>query len=308
MPKKGQIETEQKDAKPKGYASGIAAYTASLYARNLSPKTAINYGDDLDCFFGFLGHDDPQKITTADIYNFMLYLSRERKVSARTVARRLSAIKGFFAFAVKNGMTATNPARDISAPKTKATLPRFLSLDQSQKLLKAINPASAYYKRDFCILTLFLNCGLRLSELVGIDLSDIDDDHKKMTVIGKGQKSRVIYLNSACRNALSEYLLTRRFDGDALFVSRLNKRISIQAVQWLVNKHLAAAGLVGFSVHKLRHTAATLLYEQGVDIRTLKEILGHEQLNTTQIYTHVSSQKIASAMELNPLSKKIKEN
>ena len=167
-------------------------------------------------------------------------------------------------------------------------------------------------ERDYCILTLFLNCGMRLSELVGISLSDIDPDMKSLRVVGKGNKERVIYLNDACRTAIADYLIARARDGkeikdkNALFLSRLHKRISVKTVQWLVYKYLGEAGLANkhYSTHKLRHTAATLMYQEGgVDILALKEILGHEELSTTQIYTHVANKTLEEAVDANPLSK-----
>ncbi|MEG1743215.1 MAG: tyrosine-type recombinase/integrase [Clostridia bacterium] len=196
-------------------------------------------------------------------------------------------------------------------------MPKFLSLDESKKLLSSVDKENNTYERDYCILTLFLNCGMRLSELVGINLTDIEDDMTKLTVTGKGSKQRVIYLNNACRTALFIYISVRQqkaaetkkpiaFDSKtALFLSGRNQRISIKTVQWLVKRHLELAGLSGkgYSTHKLRHTAATLMYNTGnVDVRTLKDILGHEQLNTTQIYTHVSNKKLEQAMSENPLS------
>ena len=163
-------------------------------------------------------------------------------------------------------------------------------------------------ERDYCIITLFLNCGMRLSELCGINLNDIDRELRSLRVIGKGNKERIVYLNDACRDALTKYLSVRRAEGSnmpALFISKQHKRLSNKTVQWLVYKYLGLAGLdyKHYSVHKLRHTAATLMYQTGkVDVRVLKEILGHEQLNTTQIYTHVSDKNMMDAMAQNPLA------
>ena len=195
-------------------------------------------------------------------------------------------------------------------------LPKHLSLDESLDLLSSVDRSDENYERNYCILTFFLNCGMRLSELVGLNLYDIEQDMSQMTVTGKGNKMRVIYLNSACRSALTSYLNVRTAkiserggvikDKNALFLSSRGQRISNKTVQWLVKKHLSLSGLEhkGYSTHKLRHTAATLMYSTGkVDVRVLKEILGHEQLNTTQIYTHVANAQLESAMEENPLAK-----
>lgn len=265
-----------------------------------------------------------KSIKPADIYAFLLYLSQERKDNSRTVARKLSAIKSFFKYhSAKTHIVKDNPARDIDAPQIRPALPKYMSLDESIDLLDSVDPASPDYARDYCILTLFLNCGMRLSELVGIDLTDIDSDLSKLRVTGKGSKMRMVYLNEACRDAISAYLPVRSERSskcrvplasdskNALFLSKRNRRVSPQTVEWLVYKYLGRAGLGGrgLSTHKLRHTAATLMYnEGGVDVLTLKDILGHEQLSTTQIYTHVSDKKLASAMDANPLSGKGRKN
>lgn len=246
------------------------------------------------------------------IFRFLRYVSEERGNKPAARARKLSAIKMFFRYLteVKEVLPA-NPAAAISAPKIDKRLPKYLSLDESRDLLEAVDgdDDSKYRERDYCIITLFLNCGMRLAELVGINLSDMDRSYTKLRVIGKGNKERIIYLNDASRDAILSYLAVRGQseikDKNALFISRLGKRVSRQTVQHIVYKYLARAGLDfrHLSVHKLRHTAATLMYREGhVDVRVLKEILGHEQLNTTQIYTHVSSEQMRSAMDQNPLA------
>lgn len=253
-----------------------------------------------------------------EVYSYLLYLTNTRKNKPNSRARRLSAIKAFYKYHTsKTRAVKINPVADVDAPKKAKTLPKFLSLDESKKLLDAVDRNSETFERDYCILTFFLNCGMRLSELVGINLADVSDDMTKLVVTGKGAKQRVIYLNDACRAALGDYLAVREKkahergrtipDGakNALFLSSRNLRISDKTVQWLVKRHLALAGLEGkgYSTHKLRHTAATLMYNYGdVDVMTLKDILGHEQLNTTQIYTHVSNEKLAEAMSNNPLA------
>ena len=255
------------------------------------------------------------KIKTEQIYEFLFYAGNSRKNMWSAKARKLSAIKGLYKYlTVKRNYFEENPAINIESPKPKKSLPKFLSLDESILLLQAVldDEESNTKERDYCIITLFLNCGMRLSELVGINLTDIDRDLRSLRVLGKGNKERIIYLNEACREVLRQYIsirMSQKYENvqtKALFLSRLNKRISVKTVQWMVYKYLELAGLEAkhFSVHKLRHTAATLMYQSGnVDVRVLKDILGHEQLNTTQIYTHVSNESMRSAMEQNPLAK-----
>ena len=212
----------------------------------------------------------------------------------------------------RSGLSSENPAINIDTPAQKKRLPKHLTLEESVALLDAVNSdaESKHRERDYCIITLFLNCGMRLSELTGISLSDLDPELRSLRVIGKGNKERIIYLNDSCRDALRSYIAVRARDGEikdknALFISRFHKRMSNQTVQWMVYKYLDAAGLgyKNFSTHKLRHTAATLMYQSGeVDVRVLKDILGHEQLNTTQIYTHVSDSAMETAMTKNPLA------
>ncbi len=251
-------------------------------------------------------------VTTGEIYDFLGYTRRERENESRSMARKLSALKSFYKYLTVNlKLFEQNPAINIETPKQKKTLPKHLSLTESEDLLTAVETDrdSHSRKRDFAILTLFLNCGMRLSELAGISLPDLDTELRSLRVMGKGAKERIIYLNDACREALADYLperLTIPTKGDtALFLSNRHQRISVKTVQWMVGKYLKTAGLEHkhYSTHKLRHTAATLMYQTGqVDIRVLKDILGHEQLNTTQIYTHVANADMESAMEMNPLA------
>ena len=260
-----------------------------------------------------------EKIRAEDIYEFLYYVNntRDNKWCARS--RKLSAIRSLYRYLVnKRHYLEYNPTSDIDSPKKEKTLPKVLSLDESLRLLEAVekDKESKFRTRDYAILTLFLNCGMRLSELVGINISDIDSDLSTLRVTGKGSKERIVYLNDACQFALTEHLIERLKlkrtvpNEKALFLSRLEKRISTKTVQAMVYKYLQLAGLQAkqYSVHKLRHTAATLMYQSGnVDVRVLKEILGHEQLNTTQIYTHVSNADMERAMRQNPLAKKRKK-
>ena len=255
-------------------------------------------------------------VTMSDVYEYLAFLTRQKPrhlnsssskkgLNANTRARKVSAIKSFYKYlSSKAGLIEENPVQDLDAPKTMKSLPRFLSLDESRKLLSSVDGPNA--ERDFCILTLFLNCGLRISELVGLNISDIHAD--SITVLGKGNKERTVYLNEACASAINSYLKIRKtipcLDKYALFVTSRKNRISKSAVHCLVKKHLDQAGLdsTKYSAHKLRHTAATLMLHSGVDVRTLQEILGHENLNTTQIYTHVESENLRRAAAMSPLS------
>ncbi len=248
-------------------------------------------------------------ITLMDIFEYMNYLVDERQNSASTRARKSSSLRSFFKYLTnKTGQLSYNPLQELELPKIKSSLPKFLTLEQSIDLLKSVN--GSYKERDYCILVLFLNCGMRLSELVGINLKDISSNNT-IKITGKGNKERIIYLNEACINAINSYMKVRPTeklagkDRDALFISRNHKRISPKTVQYIVKKYLARIDLdkQGYSTHKLRHTAATLMYQYGeVDIRILKDILGHENLGTTQIYTHVSDKQMKEAAKSNPLS------
>ncbi len=253
-------------------------------------------------------------VTEMEIYDFLSFTKNERTNNERTRARKLSAVKQFYKYCVTHERVfESSPAANVEGVKPKKQLPKHLTVNECVDLLSAVSndESSKTRERDYAILTLFLNCGIRLSELCGISIPDIDPDMRSMRVIGKGKKERIVYLNEACRSALSAYLPVRRTmeakvkDRGALFLSQQNQRISVKTVQWMVKKYLNAAGLEykNYSTHKLRHTAATLMYQSGeVDIRVLKDILGHEQLNTTQIYTHVSNAHMEEAMEKNPLS------
>ncbi len=250
-----------------------------------------------------------KKITLHDLYEFLSYTSSERLNNANSRARKVAALRSFFKYLnVKAKLIPDNPAKDLDSPKIPKSLPKYLSLDESKTLLSSIDGNDKL--RDYAIITLFLNCGMRLSELAGINLKDIKDN--KLTVVGKGNKERVIYLNSACMKAVDAYIKNERPTSgikaphqNALFISRNKQRLSIKTIQHLVKKHLNAAGLddTKYSVHKLRHTAATLMYQHGhVDVRVLQEILGHTNLATTQIYTHLDNDQLRNAADSNPLA------
>lgn len=298
--------------------------------RERSPLTIREYRYDLVLFFRFLLQhrkevppETPfeeidisqideaylQSIRLTDFYAFMTWLSRERGCGPSARARKTASLKAFFSY-LKNKafVIEENPALELESPKQLKQLPKHLSLEESQQLLEtAADPESPYSSRDVCILTFFLNCGLRLSELCSINLSDIRED--TLTVMGKGGKERTIYLNGACIDALNDWLEDRPksglLDPDALFISKQRRRISPKTVQYLIKKYIISAGLdpKRYSVHKLRHTAATLMYKYGkVDIRALQQILGHASIATTEIYTHVDDEALHQAVESNPLN------
>lgn len=257
-------------------------------------------------------------ITLSDIYEFLSYLANERinlpdsahperGIGSAARARKLSAIKSFYKYlTVRTRQLTENPVKDLEFPKIRKSLPKYLTLEQSAQLLSAVQGPNA--KRDYAILLLFLSCGIRRSELVGLNLSDVYDD--RIRVVGKGNKERIVYFGTSCRKALDDYLIERNkmsglSDDRALFVSRDRNRISVTAVHRLVKKHMLTAGLDAsqFSAHKLRHTAATMMLAGGVDVKTVQEVLGHEHLNTTEIYTHIENTELKIAAEANPISK-----
>lgn len=306
-----------------------------LVVRGRLPRTVEQYEIDLMLFFKFLrakreglplvgeefdnmtiydlGYDFASSVKKSEVMEFLSFVAIDRDNHARTRARKLSSLKSFYRYYCGVAMRfKDNPTSNIDTPKIPKTLPKHLTADESIELLRAVNSddESRFKERNFCIITLFLNCGMRLSELVGLNLGDLDRELRSLRVMGKGAKERVIYLNDACRSALESYIKVRDKNPqgghrNALFLSSRRTRISKQMVQTVVYKYLDAAGFDnrGLSVHKLRHTAATLMYQTGkVDIRVLKDILGHEQLNTTQIYTHVSNSEMERAMSQNPLA------
>ena len=292
-----------------------------------SRRTVDEYYLDLRNFFRFLKRDKKlvpdnvpmdqipiddvgidliRAVTLTDIYAYMNYLSRDRRLNNASRARKVATIRSFYKYLTnKAKLLDVNLVQDLDAPRLKKALPKYLDLNESLELLDHVEGKNAI--RDYCILTLFLNCGLRISELVGLNKTDVRGD--QLRVLGKGNKERVLFLNDACQRALADWMTERDamtlVDQNALFVTLQNRRrITRAAVHKLVKKHLADAGLDSsqYSAHKLRHTAATLMLQNGVDVRTLQEVLGHDHLNTTQIYTHVDSDELRVAAKANPLA------
>lgn len=283
-----------------------------LFFRFLAAKEKNISPDELPEDYDLSGYDAEfmAAVTLRDVNNFLIYCSDSRTNTATTRARKASSIRGFFHYiSDKMHYIDHNPVSQLQVAPSKKKLPKYLTLEQSIALLESVTEPNK--ERDYCILTIFLNCGLRLSELVGLNVTDIDLKNKTMIVTGKGSKQRMIYLNRACVLALESYLRVRPAgslkgpDRNALFISRLNKRMGRQSVQLMVYKYLEKIGLDGqhYSVHKLRHTAATLMYQHGdVDVLVLKEMLGHENLATTEIYTHIENKQLREAAMKNPLS------
>lgn len=251
-----------------------------------------------------------KKITLSDLYSFIAFVNNEHSSNDCYRARKVASLKSFFKYLyIKDKSISEDPAANLESPKIKKRLPKYLSIEQSIDLLKAID--GEYQKRDLCIFLLFLTCGLRLSELVNINISDINFAKRSLRVVGKGNKERIVYLNDLCINTIKEYMEIRPMDGvlqkdkDALFLSRKLRRISNRMVEILAKKYFIKANIDPdkYTPHKLRHTAATIMYREGnVDIRTLQELLGHASLSTTQLYTHVKNEGLISAAENNPLA------
>ena len=323
-----------KDKNP-DYLNAFLDYSITIL--NKSPNSVKEYNYDLANFLKFMmirfkltnktvydeiditsfTIDNLKKITLDDIHAYVSHLAVDNRSKATTRARKISTIRIFFKYLTqKANLLEINPAQNLETPKLEKRMPKYLSLEDSKKLLSvASHEDNRNAKRDFAITTLFLNCGMRLSELVGININDIDFDECKLTVIGKGNKERTVYLNKACMKAIYDYISSRppqnlvkkdsKNSDKALFLSEQKQRISNRTVQAIINKELKAAGLdsKNLSVHKLRHTAATLMYQYGeVDIRALQELLGHQSISTTEIYTRVSNDQVRDAVERNPLA------
>lgn len=315
------------------YLNGFLDYMVTI--QNKSPNTVKEYNYDLATFLKFIKMhfnltdetdlekidyydvtiDTISKIRLDDLHSFLAYLTTNFHSKSSTRSRKVSSLRVFFNYLCMKNMIEINPTQNLETPKLDKRLPKYLTLEQSKKLLEvSYNEDNRNNERDYAITTLFLNCGMRLSELVGINIKDINFEDCQMNVIGKGNKERTIYLNKACIKAINDYLVVRPKEGikkddknsdKALFLSERRQRIGKRTVQDIIYKELKIAGIDSskYSVHKLRHTAATLMYQYGgVDIRALQELLGHESISTTEIYTHVSNEQVRNAVESNPLA------
>lgn len=321
-----QAKNTDKYASAPPYLRDFLFYMLTIRGR--SPRTVDAYFVDLRTFLRYLKLqsgkvadgtefreisiadvpiDAIRAVALSDVYAFLNFAMTERENQAKARARKVSSLRSFFRYlTTKAGLLEENPVKDLEMPSARKSIPKYLTLEESLELLSAVSTKSP--QRDLCILTFFLNCGMRLSELVGIDLQDIREN--TVRILGKGDKERIVYLNDACLYALEEYKKIRRqphaaAHRDALFLSSRGTRLTPRRVQQIVGECMRSAGLAGkgYSPHKLRHTAATLMYQHGgVDIRVLKEILGHANLATTEIYTHVSDKQIENAAKSSPLA------
>lgn len=299
--------------------------------KGASPNTVKEYFYDLRTFFRYLkvrhklvdpsvefneidisdlSLDHIKNVTIQDLHGYISYADKKRDNGNFTRSRKVASIRSFFDYLYsKVNLIDKNPAESLEFPKRENRHPVYLTLEQAELLLNTVldNKNEFYRKRDYAIIMLFLNCGLRLSELSNIDMDKIKNDDT-ISIIGKGNKERTIYLNEGCIDALKDYLKVRPkdvLDEKALFISKRRKRMSNRAIQHMIDRYLEKAGLDSsiYSTHKLRHTAATLMYKYGnVDIRALQAILGHESVSTTQIYTHIDSERLRDAIKSNPLS------
>ena len=271
---------------------------------NIDPKTPMNEITISDVPLELV-----KNFTKLDILNYLSYVATERSNTAKTRHRKLASLKVFYKCLHRDlNLIPDDPTKDVDYPKMHEHLPKFLTLDDSVKLLENMNTDDPYYYRDYCIITLFINCGMRLSELVGLNMQDVNLDERTMRLLGKGNKERIIHINDACADSIIQYIKEREpspIEPNALFLSKRGTRITNRRVQQIVDNALKDSNLdnQGYSTHKLRHTAATLMYQHGnVDTLILKEILGHKSISTTEIYTHISNESVKEAMDASPLA------
>ena len=291
------------------YCLDLRLFFKFMFCKLNNISSALIENEDVTMDISVFDDNFYNTVTLGDAYEFLAYCRNERENKEKARARKVSSLRAFFKYLRMNGIIEDNPMINLDSPKLSKTLPKYLNVEQAKKLLSVIDGANR--ERDYCIVTLLLNCGMRLSELVSLDYNKItfDGDSAFIIITGKGSKQRTVYLNHACVAAINAYMRVRTKDGvkdrNALFLSNRHTRISPKTVQHMVDVYLEKAGFggMGFSVHKLRHTAATLMYQTGkVDVLALKEILGHENLNTTQIYTHLLDEQLKKAVEANPLA------
>lgn len=293
-----------------GYYIDLRTFLRYIKAVKLMNITPHNDDEFRNISIGNISEIVICNVALSDVYAYLNFCMDELGNKAAARARKVTALRTFYKYvSTKTDLLKENPMRNLELPSVKRAMPKYLTLEESLELLNSVQ--SKFTQRDFCMITLMLNCGMRVSELVGINLNDIRDDTLKL--LGKGNKERVVYLNNSCKMALEEYLKVRkvpencsREDKDALFLSKRGKRLTTRRVEQIVEECMKQAGFsgMGYSPHKLRHTAATLMYQHGgVDIRVLQELLGHENLGTTEIYTHISNAQVQNAAQSSPLAK-----
>lgn len=275
-----------------------------LVKNGISPETPMNDIPISDVPLEYI-----RDFTKLDILSYLNYVATERNNTATTRHRKLASLKVFYKCLYRDlNLISSDPTKDVDYPKMPERIPKYLDLDKSVALLENMNAEDPYYYRDYCIITLFINCGMRLSELVGINLQDVNLNERTLRLLGKGNKERIIHINDACASAIVQYLDERESspeEQNALFLSKRGTRITNRRVQQIVDNALRDSHLdnQGYSTHKLRHTAATLMYQHGnVDTLILKEILGHKSISTTEIYTHIANESVKEAMDASPLA------
>ncbi|MBR4224035.1 MAG: tyrosine recombinase XerC [Oscillospiraceae bacterium] len=309
----------------KGFPDYLIEYVYYLRdIRGRSEHTITGYTTDLMLFFRFLYEDKiggdgdvrdlpfetVAAVTLRDVYAFLSWSGTVQGNNDRTRSRKVSSLRGFYSALAQGKIISYSIARDpvanLEKPKLKKVQPKYLALDDSKRLVGHLDPEDKFYRRDFCILMLFLNCGMRLSELVGMNLNDVNFEDRSIRLLGKGNKERIIHMNEGCAEAITDYLGVRPIcDEKALFLSNRKTRITGRRVEQIVTRAIQQIGLEGrgLSAHKLRHTAATLMYQYGnVDPIVLKEILGHQSVSTTEIYTHLTNENVRTALDANPMS------
>ena len=272
--------------------------------RNLSPKTRAAYAYDLRKFTEWMvpmvGFDpETSLITTAHLKEYLAYLQEERRHRPATLSRTISTMRAFFKHCVRQEVIEASPAEPIFNPKTPKRLPVYLVESELQKLLEAPDPEDPKAVRDYAILVTLGFTGVRLQELVNLDIEDIEFERRTIKVFGKGAKERLIPINEIVAQALITYLQCRLPGTErAVFLNRFGRRLSGRSVEYIVEKYVRRAGITKAKVspHKLRHTFATLLHMKNVDLLEIKSLLGHSSITSTQIYTHTHSDKLRAAV------------
>ena len=296
--------------------NSVQSFLSYLHMKNKSENTIKGYNSDLKVFFRFIKQHLNKKVLSdntlkqlklEDLYSFMSYLDEDRsknetKNSPYAKARKVATLKSYYKYIYKKlKLVDENIAEELDNIDLPKTQPRYLTLEESIKLLGAVNKKSINFKRDYCIITLFLHTGMRLSELESMRFDSIKGDI--LTIIGKGKKERTVYLNETCLKAITDYLIVR--DNYSIQDGRMFN-IKKKAIENIVKNNIVKAGIENaesYSCHKLRHTASMLMYKHGdVGIAELKDILGHTNISTTNIYAHADNDTLRKAVKNNPLN------